>query len=125
MKTVTTFEQGQELRRLGVNLSTADWTWKEFYDEEHIVTDHRLEHIPFNLSKRGREHRNDVPGWSTDALLNLCSNEYHVQLCSDENGWHCNVGANSISTYTRETPNQAVYDAVKLLIANGIELNGK
>ena len=62
----TTVEQSKKLTELGLDPSTADMCWKRIFDEDHQMSDYRVELLPYKLySGIG------VPCWSVGRLIEL------------------------------------------------------
>lgn len=65
-KICTSLEQSKKLIELGIDTNTADMCWQKIYDENHLLSDYRIELLPFRLySGLG------VPAWSLTALLSI------------------------------------------------------
>lgn len=65
-KICTSIEQSQKLIELGISYDTADMIWATIYDENHMVSDYRLDVIPCRLYSG-----NAIPAWSLSALIDL------------------------------------------------------
>ena len=63
MKAYTDFEQSQSLAKI-LPLESADMSWASIYDEDHMMSDHRVSLLPFMLFSGA-----GVPCWSLSALL--------------------------------------------------------
>ena len=65
MKGYTDLEQSKKLSEF-LPLESADMCWQKIYDENHLLSDYRIELLPFRLySGLG------VPAWSLAALLSV------------------------------------------------------
>ena len=68
MKTYTDLEQSRKLAEF-LPLESADMTWQQIYDENHIMSDYKIELLPFRFySGIG------IPAWNLAALLELIRN---------------------------------------------------
>lgn len=65
MKAYTDISQSRKLAEI-LPLDTADMTWVNVYDENHMLSDHRIELIPFRFYQGI-----GLPAWSLAALLNV------------------------------------------------------
>lgn len=64
MKAFSDLEQSKKLAEI-LPIESADMHWQKIYDENHLLSDYRIELLPFRLySGLG------VPAWSLAALLN-------------------------------------------------------
>jgi len=66
-KICTSIEQSKKLIELGLDVNTADMLWQQIYDENHMLSDYRLELIPY----RFYSYTASIPAWSLSALLEL------------------------------------------------------
>ena len=65
IKSYTSLEQSRKLAEI-LPLESADMCWQKIYDENHLLSDYRIELLPFRLySGLG------VPAWSFTALLDV------------------------------------------------------
>lgn len=65
MKGYTDLSQSKKLAEI-LPLESADMCWQKIYDENHLLSDYRIELLPFRLySCLG------VPAWSLAALLDI------------------------------------------------------
>jgi hypothetical protein len=65
MKICTNIEQSKKLAEF-LPIESADMCWQKIYDENHLLSDYRIELLPFRLySGLG------VPAWSLAALLDV------------------------------------------------------
>ena len=69
IKSYTDIEQSKKLAEI-LPLESADMCWQKIYDENHMMSDYRVELIPYRLYGGI-----GVPCWSLAALLNLLPNE--------------------------------------------------
>lgn len=94
MKSYTDLEQSKKLAKI-LLAESADMTWKKIYDENHMMSDYRVEIIPYRLySGIG------VPCWSLATLLDtipqeIFDGEYIINITEGcDNRWvltydHC------------------------------------
>jgi len=74
----TTIEQSKKLAEI-LPLESADMCWQKIYDENHLLSDYKIELLPFRLySGLG------VPAWSLAALLAALP-DYSLQTNTDGN----------------------------------------
>jgi len=65
IKSYTDLSQSKKLAEI-LPLESADMCWQKIYDENHLLSDYRIELLPFRLySGLG------VPAWSLAALLDI------------------------------------------------------
>ncbi len=65
MKSYTSLEQAKKLAKI-LSDKTADMCWERIYDEDHMLSDYRVELLPYRLySGLG------VPCWSLAALITV------------------------------------------------------
>lgn len=65
MKAYTDIKQSKKLAEI-LKWKTADMTWVNIYDENHMLSDHRIELIPFRFYQG-----TGIPAWSLAALLKV------------------------------------------------------
>lgn len=103
-KICTSIQQAQKLLEIGVDTNTADMLWATIYDENHMVSDYRLDVMPYRLYSG-----NAVPAWSLSALLYLLDNP---QLFNHDDKWKCD-GYTCIG-YPHDNAIDAVFEVVEL-----------
>lgn len=76
IKAYTDLEQSRKLAEI-LPIESADMCWQQIYDENHMMSDYRVELIPYRLySGIG------VPCWSLASLLGVLS-DYTLQTNTD------------------------------------------
>ena len=72
MKAYTDLEQSKKLAEI-LPLESADMCWKRIYDENHMMSDYRIELIPYRFySGFG------FPAWSLAALLGILAEQHFI-----------------------------------------------
>lgn len=111
----TSTEQGEILMKLGVDIKTADLCWKLIYDENHLVSDYKLDLIPYRLySGTG------IPAWTLSALLELIPTDDVPVLTRGSdypektNDWFCYLDDNLLmgENPKGKTPIDAAFELV-------------
>lgn len=78
MKSYTDINQSKKLAEI-LPMESADMCWQQIYDENHMMSDYRVELIPYRLySGIG------VPCWGLAALLDVLPNR--IKLCKSDGG---------------------------------------
>lgn len=82
MKSFTDIEQSKKLEEI-LPVESADMAWQKIYDENHMMSDYRVEIIPYRFySGIG------VPCWSLAALLEQLDDEI---IDEDGNDYNLNI----------------------------------
>lgn len=88
MSWTTNFEQSEFIAK-HFDENTADMTWVQVYDENHMMTDYELRMIPYKFNKRRYKC---VPAWTLDSLMKLFPTAAYIsiKLKQDSFGfWEC------------------------------------
>jgi len=126
MLAATTLEQSRKLIELGINIDTADMWYQH---TGYSAKDGSLKPIYFPMIIRDNESEDDVPAWSTEALLNVLPKHiekdywYVPELYFRNDMWTLEYSAPHTNTWlsktTSNTPFGAVYDMVMWCLSNG------
>ena len=115
MKSYTDIEQSKKLAEI-LKWKTADMTWVNIYDENHTLSDHRIELIPFRFYQGI-----GLPAWSLAALLEYMNrNFYNISLnyCGSEYTISFDDGER-FKTITKDYSIDAAFEMVCWLKENG------
>lgn len=126
MATIKSFSDLAQSKKLAEILppESADMCWQKIYDENHLLSDYRIELLPFRLySGLG------VPAWSLSALLDVIPkhiDEYNVLRIdistNDFAMWYDEIGSGVNNDLPDITMESAV-DACVIMIEKLHELN--
>ena len=78
MKTYTDLNQSKKLAEI-LKWKTADMTWVNIYDENHMLSDHRIELIPFRFYQGI-----GLRAWSLAALLDVLPYKERIALAIND-----------------------------------------
>ena len=116
MKSYTDIEQSKKLAEI-LKWKTADMTWVNIYDENHMLSDHRIELIPFRFYQGI-----GLPAWSLAALLSVIPKhikDYNVlRIDISDNDfaiWYDEIGYgvnNDLPNITMEFAVDACYEMI-------------
>lgn len=111
MKSYTDIEQSRKLAEI-LPLESADMCWIQIYDENHMMSDHRIDLIPFRFySGIG------VPCWSLAALLDIleCPVLQKDKIGDEKEAWmvSCYPDGARVDSYWNESPIDA---CVKMIV---------
>lgn len=87
---VTNFEQSEFIAN-HFDTNSADMSWVQIYDEDHMITDYELRMIPYKLNKRRYIYRS-VPAWSLEALMKLFPTAAYIDIKLEQDSfgfWRC------------------------------------
>ena len=102
MKAYTDLEQSKKLSEI-LKWKTADMTWINIYDENHMMSDHRIDLMPFRFYQG-----TGIPAWSLAALLELIP---ITCVLSISNG-HYRIVSNETNTFFHNNPLDAAFEMV-------------
>lgn len=114
MKAYTDLEQSKKLAEI-LPFESADMCWQKIYDENHLLSDYRIELLPFRLySGLG------VPAWSLAALLGVLNKTAYfmnedasVDLSSYKTTeWDLGIDNSDLELITESNPVDACYEMI-------------
>ena len=105
MKSYTNLEQSRKLAEI-LPIESADMSWTQIYDENHMMSDYRLDLLPYRFSSRI-----SIPAWSLAALLNIIP---FVTIMKDEEGWYGECEGGTISSWNIEAIDTCYEMIIKL-----------